>query len=114
MNISVGKGICTLGLLAIAMSAFAAPAPVAATQKPHATQTADALRALPRFRFENFTTANGLPDNHVFSVLVDGERSTRIVRGRSTTPATAWRIALCCLWRWTSAPATYGPGPWRG
>jgi len=29
---------------------------------------------MPRFRFENFTTANGLPDNHVFTVLVDGER----------------------------------------
>ncbi len=31
-------------------------------------------RRMPRFRFENFTTANGLPDNHVFSVLVDGDR----------------------------------------
>jgi len=30
--------------------------------------------ALPRFRWENFTTANGLPDNHVFCVLVDGDR----------------------------------------
>src|SRR5450755_4835919 len=29
---------------------------------------------MPRFRFENFTTANGLPDNHVFCVLVDGNR----------------------------------------
>jgi ligand-binding sensor domain-containing protein len=29
---------------------------------------------MPRYRFENFTTANGLPDNHVYSVLVDGER----------------------------------------
>ena len=29
---------------------------------------------MPRFRWENFTTANGLPDNHVFSVLVDGSR----------------------------------------
>ena len=29
---------------------------------------------MPRFRFENFTTANGLPDNHVFNVLVDGDR----------------------------------------
>ncbi len=31
-------------------------------------------RAMPRFRWENFTTANGLPDNHVFCVLVDGSR----------------------------------------
>src|ERR1019366_4379530 len=29
---------------------------------------------MPRFRFENFTTANGLPDNHIFAVLVDGNR----------------------------------------
>ncbi len=32
------------------------------------------LPQLPRFRFENFTTANGLPDNHVYAVLVDGDR----------------------------------------
>ena len=31
-------------------------------------------REMPRYRFENFTTANGLPDNHVYSVLVDGDR----------------------------------------
>jgi len=30
--------------------------------------------AMPRFRFENYTTANGLPDDHVFTVVVDGER----------------------------------------
>ena len=30
--------------------------------------------AMPRFLWENFTTANGLPDNHVFCVLVDGAR----------------------------------------
>ena len=29
---------------------------------------------MPRYRFENFTTANGLPNNHVFCVLVDGDR----------------------------------------
>ena len=29
---------------------------------------------MPRYRWENFTTANGLPDNHVFNVLVDGDR----------------------------------------
>jgi len=31
-------------------------------------------QGMPRYRFENFTTANGLPDNHVYSVLVDGDR----------------------------------------
>ncbi|HUX44462.1 MAG TPA: two-component regulator propeller domain-containing protein [Terracidiphilus sp.] len=44
------------GALALAMAAFGA-AP-----------------AMPHYRFENFTTANGLPDNHVYSVLVDGDR----------------------------------------
>ncbi len=29
---------------------------------------------MPLFRWENFTTVDGLPDNHVFCVLVDGER----------------------------------------
>lgn len=29
---------------------------------------------IPMFRWENFTTTNGLPDNHVFCVLVDGNR----------------------------------------
>jgi ligand-binding sensor domain-containing protein len=29
---------------------------------------------MPTFHWENFTTANGLPDNHVFCVLVDGDR----------------------------------------
>ncbi len=29
---------------------------------------------MPRYQFENFTTSNGLPDNHVYSVLVDGDR----------------------------------------
>src|SRR5208337_3084826 len=29
---------------------------------------------MPHFRWENFTMASGLPDNHVFSVLADGNR----------------------------------------
>src|SRR5665811_1477978 len=29
---------------------------------------------MPRYRWENFTTENGLPDNHVFQVKVDGAR----------------------------------------
>src|SRR6516164_9604910 len=29
---------------------------------------------MPQYKWENFTTANGLPDNHVFNVLVDGDR----------------------------------------
>jgi ligand-binding sensor domain-containing protein len=29
---------------------------------------------MPRYRWENFTSVNGLPDDHVFSVCVDGKR----------------------------------------
>src|SRR5512142_3302981 len=29
---------------------------------------------MPRYKWENFTTASGLPDDHVFCVLVDGKR----------------------------------------
>ncbi|MGA3265044.1 MAG: hypothetical protein ABSC47_13485, partial [Terracidiphilus sp.] len=67
-------------LLVSGTAAFAAPQPPAVKpapvgQKAHATPAASAApQALPRFRFENFTTANGLPDNHAFSVLVDGDR----------------------------------------
>jgi len=33
-----------------------------------------AAQDMPRFRWQNFTTANGLPNNHVYCVLVDGDR----------------------------------------
>ncbi len=33
-----------------------------------------AVPQMPRYRWENFTTANGLPDNHVFNVKVDSNR----------------------------------------
>jgi ligand-binding sensor domain-containing protein len=36
--------------------------------------SAVSAQTLPMFRWENFTTANGLPDNHVYCVLVDGKR----------------------------------------
>jgi ligand-binding sensor domain-containing protein len=39
-----------------------------------AIQVFAATPEMPRFRWENFSTGNGLPDNHVFCVLVDGER----------------------------------------
>jgi ligand-binding sensor domain-containing protein len=66
--------ICAL-LAAGAPVLFAVQPPASVTHKSHAAQAASAApQVLPRFRFENFTTANGLPDNHVYSVLVDGER----------------------------------------
>lgn len=38
------------------------------------TASLTAAQEIPIFRWENFTTANGVPDNHVFCVLVDGRR----------------------------------------
>ena len=76
------------------------------------------------FRWENFTTANGLPDNHVFCVLVDGKRiwagtdnGSRPVRKRQmeglpSRPMDAWRIRPCSRSRSTSALATSGSAPW--
>lgn len=49
----------------------------AAIQQAHGVPAAKATAAqpqMPMYRFENFTTANGLPDNHVYAVLVDGDR----------------------------------------
>lgn len=39
-----------------------------------AIHVAGATPDMPQFRWENFTTTNGLPDDHVFSVLVEGDR----------------------------------------
>jgi ligand-binding sensor domain-containing protein len=75
--------ICFAALLAASLVA----GPIAAQQKSGVVQPASAARArvspisqtakpsvLPHYRFENFTTANGLPADHVYAVLVDGER----------------------------------------
>ena len=53
----------------LALLAVAAPAASRAdgcTSNSRAESTAAAAPKMPRFRFENFTTANGLPDNHVY------------------------------------------------
>jgi ligand-binding sensor domain-containing protein len=64
--------------IAMALLAFASIAPwgfAQATQRhPRGASTAASVPLMPRFRFENYTTANGLPDNHVYAVLVDGDR----------------------------------------
>jgi len=64
--------------LLLSAAAYTAPAQPSAhrlpARIPHAAQSAAAAPHMPRYRFENFTTANGLPDNHVFAVLVDGDR----------------------------------------
>ena len=60
--------------------ACAAQRPASVRQTIHAALAASAAPQepappqMPRYHFENFTTANGLPDNHVYSVLVDGDR----------------------------------------
>jgi ligand-binding sensor domain-containing protein len=73
------KKLLTLTMILVAApcafgAATAAQQAASGAQKPHAAQAASAAPQMPRFRFENFTTANGLPDNHVYSVLVDGDR----------------------------------------
>src|SRR5207302_1200631 len=48
---------------------------------------------MPMFRWENFTTANGLPDNHVFCVLVDGDRVwAGTVNGLGLYESGTWKI----------------------
>jgi ligand-binding sensor domain-containing protein len=76
------KKTCAISLT-VAVLAFGAQAVIAAQARHgamvHAAKAASstnlpAVPNMPRFRFENFTTANGLPDDHVYSVLVDGDR----------------------------------------
>ena len=84
MKRNLGKTVGAIWLLAVAgcwslagpMASgqkSSAPGPAAAL-RPHRQQAASLALRMPRFRFENFTTDNGLPDNHVYAVLVDGER----------------------------------------
>ena len=65
--------------MALALAAAAAltaigQRPLTAPRNAQASKTFDSTQSLPLFRFQNFTTADGLPDNHVFAVLVDGDR----------------------------------------
>ena len=58
-----------------------------------AISLSSAAQDMPRFRWENFTTANGLPDNHVFCVLVDGNRVwAGTENGLGLYQNGAWRI----------------------
>ena len=56
------KKLCMIAMLLAASAIAIVPRALAASPQ------------MPRYRFENFTTANGLPNNHVFAVLVDGGR----------------------------------------
>lgn len=57
--------LVTITLMAAGAGALASTASVPGPGK---------VPPMPQYRFENFTTANGLPDDHVYSVLVDGDR----------------------------------------
>ena len=72
-----GKNSIWAWALAAVAVAYALVIPATCAQQPKARRQAaltPAVPRMPRFRFENFTTANGLPDNHVYAVLVDGDR----------------------------------------
>jgi ligand-binding sensor domain-containing protein len=75
MKINLNPRICVIALLAAMAVSTISVAQTAATPypSPHSKQVSG-VPDMPRFRFENFTTANGLPDDHVFSVLIDGDR----------------------------------------
>src|ERR1700760_3052300 len=89
---------------------------------PRIALAAPGAPEMPRFHWENYTTANGLPDNHVFCVLVDGPRvwagtetgwrCSRAANGRCSRPRTDWRIARCCRWRSIAARAMCGRERW--
>lgn len=69
------KQFIALAILAVASTA--ATSGQSGTRPLHEMRAAaqtHGVPAMPRFRFVNYTTANGLPNNHVFSVLVDGDR----------------------------------------
>jgi ligand-binding sensor domain-containing protein len=52
-----------------------------------------ATQDMPKFRWENYTTVNGLPDNHVFCVLVDGARIwAGTENGLAVYEAGKWRV----------------------
>ncbi len=63
-----------LGALASVAQA-ATPAHTAHAATPKAAHDVSAtVPQMPHYRFVNYNTANGLPNNHVYSVLVDGDR----------------------------------------
>ncbi len=66
----------TAALMAVVMVAAAGRcgSAQAARRQSSGPATPAIAPKMPRFQFENFTAADGLPDNHVYAVLVDGDR----------------------------------------
>jgi ligand-binding sensor domain-containing protein len=77
INPSTCAACLAIALFFVASIAAQPPAVHSATvTRAHATRVSQssAPPLLPHYRFENFTTANGLPADHVYAVLVDGNR----------------------------------------
>src|SRR3984885_5220689 len=71
------KAILTIAMVVLLLGVPAGAAAQAKEARGHKAAISVAkssIPVMPHFRFENFTTENGLPDDHVFSVLVDGDR----------------------------------------
>ena len=69
------KQAAILGLLLMAgAAALPGQRPAHPAKDAHAMTAAQNVPSMPRYRFVNYTTANGLPNDHVYSVLVDGDR----------------------------------------
>jgi len=66
--------LVTLPLAGAVKSGVGKPAASGSRAKIETPASTLSSLSLPQFRWENYTTANGLPDNHVFVVLVDGDR----------------------------------------
>ena len=81
MKIIANERWFAMALLVVAFLAADVPSGIAQATQGHrhgpaaaASMAAATVPLMPRFRFENYTTANGLPDNHVYAVLVDGDK----------------------------------------
>ena len=76
-SIMIAALLVAASLVSAAQTSHTSPrvvAPKAQLAAPQVPAPPQVAQVLPQYRFENFTTANGLPDNHVYSVLVDGDR----------------------------------------
>lgn len=68
------KKLIGIAILIVACAAMFGQSGARPLHKTHAIAQEQGVPVMPRFRFENYTTANGLPNDHVFAVLVDGDR----------------------------------------
>jgi ligand-binding sensor domain-containing protein len=71
--LQIAKVLLTIALPAGLLQAQARPA-VSNVHKAATASVKAQAPSMPRFRFESLTTTNGLPDDHVFNVLVDRDR----------------------------------------